>query len=119
MTTTKTAHEALTGKRASTKIQRRIVGYVGVDAGMIYVGDPSYAARVLADYRAFLKAYVDFDQREQVYKVPYKWGEGDTRVGTPQQAIVVGSGFGDGSYPVTADIDGDGRVRRISIDFDK
>lgn len=80
MTTTKTAHEALTGKRASTRIQRRIVGYVGS---------------------------------------PYKWGEGDTRVGTPQQAIVVGSGFGDGSYQVTADIDSDGRVRRISIDFDK
>ena len=103
------------------KRTRKQIGTIGVDAGMCWIGDPCYIERVMHDgYDAFLRAHIDFDQPEQVYQIPAQW---ETRpAGDPNRgclALIVGTGYGDGQYPVTATVDEDGRVLSVTVTFVK
>jgi len=111
--------QALTGRQPSRKRETRVVGYIGVDAGLCYIGDPCYVIgkELGANYEEFLK-YLP-EQHDQAWAIEYSNIPQAPDRATPVRAVVVGTGFGDGMYPVEAEIDGDGRVRKIIIDFDK
>jgi hypothetical protein len=86
---------------------RKLLGYVNVDAGLIYIGDPSYligSELGAMPWDQFLETYIGAET-ELAYPV---------EDGT---AIVTTTGYGDGIYPVYATIR-DGRVMAITISFE-
>ena len=82
------------------------IGYMSVDAGLCWVGDPCYimgsdASHGVGDWDAFCDSLTDKGHSEPL-------GEG---VG-----FAVTTGYGDGSYPVYIEKD-NGRVKSITVDF--
>lgn len=96
------------------------IGTVGIDAGMLYLGDPCYfIERPLGamPWGTFLETmYEATGEKENAayWPVRMKYAETDPRAF--QAGMVVTTGDGDGEYPVYAVIK-DGRVRRVVIDF--
>ena len=97
---------------------RRVqIGTVGVDAGMIYIGDPCYCIDAPLGRRAwdqFLREIAGPDG----YLESYATVEGETATGNRFPAgVVCVSGAGDGEYPVYAEFTADGLIARVTIDF--
>ena len=103
----------------------RVIGHVGVDAGMLIMGDPCYL--IDSDlgkmpWADFLAKYTPLENANgdalHVWRVPYPEqtpaGKQPDRL---SRAVVVGSGYGDGLYPVTARFR-EGRVMELRIKFD-
>lgn len=93
---------------------RELIGHVGVDAGLMYIGDPCYEIGSDASEK-FAGTWSDFcnllgsSEDNGILKLPYKLGhEG--------KAVVVSSGYGDGTYPVYVERK-DGRIARVIVDF--
>jgi len=94
--------------------KRELVGHVGVDAGLIYIGDPCYEIGndtegkfqgTWSDFCGFLNA----NEKKGVTKIPFPLGhEG--------QAVIVSSGYGDGNYPVYVERE-NGRIARVIVEF--
>lgn len=94
---------------------RKKIGYIGVDAGMCMIGDPCYVIDAdlgKMEWAKFLDTYCP-QENYPVWRVP------NTRARDSKMclAIVVGSGYGDGVYPVSVEINGDGRVTKLVVDF--
>lgn len=97
--------------------KRELIGHVGVDAGLIYIGYPCYEVGSDTEGK-FEGTWSDFcdllndekrGMKDDVFKIPFSLGhEG--------QAIVVSSGYGDGNYPVYVERK-DGRIARVIVDF--
>jgi len=96
-----------------------LIGHFGVDSGQAMVGDPCY----LDEWEPWNDKVDTFD--EHVNKagqysylgacgVTLKQGYGELGNGT---AVAFSTGYGDGYYPVYAELDDDGRVAKIVIDF--
>jgi hypothetical protein len=80
-----------------------VIGHVGVDSGMVWLGDPCYIAGRDSD------ALVDSILADQPDGISTPLGElGGIAVTTPD---------GDGVFPVLVHRDGDGRVLSVEIDF--
>ena len=100
------------------KTKLKLVGYVGVDAGLIYIGDPCYEVGsdtegkfqgTWGDFCGLLNDKNRGIDKNGVFKIPFPLGhEG--------QAVVVSSGYGDGNYPVYVERK-DGRIARVIVDF--
>jgi hypothetical protein len=91
------------------KAKRDLIGRVGVDSGLMYIGDPCYVID---------KPLGQMDWGEFLNMM---YGGRDPDVGLTWiiengTAIVSSTGYGDGEYPVYAEYK-DGRVARIIIDF--
>lgn len=100
---------------------RKLLGRVSVDSGQVMVGDPCY----LHDWKANRfdvphgevtpqptgEYSYDGACRETLYEDA---GGGELGNGL---AVAVQSGYGDGTYPVYAEYYGDGRVKRITVEF--
>jgi hypothetical protein len=88
----------------------KIIGYCGVDSGQILLIDPCY---VWSD---------DFSPNGEPtggsYDAACRITLGDNGAGEVAGGVVTRTAFGDGSYPVTAEFGSDGRVLRVTIDFD-
>ena len=90
------------------------IGTLMVDAGIIMLGDPCYTLSddashrtdIAKDWSKFCKASYDEDGNEVVAPL----GDGI--------AIVVGTGYGDGEYPVFVERDSTGRVMRVTVEFE-
>lgn len=92
------------------------VGTIGVDAGLVWIGDPCYILHK-----------EDNDQPESIGK---DWSEFCDKIGGNESVsfpfnlgheglgVCVHTLHGDGSYDVMAEVDGNGRISKISIDFD-
>ena len=96
---------------------RKRIGSVGVDSGLMYVGDPCYIVgadstimRKTPTWDEFYKAYLDHDDRVSIV-APV--------TAEASLGIAVSSGYGDGVYPVYADFGADGVIRRLTIEFVK
>lgn len=83
------------------------VGNIGIDAGICWIGDPCYILH----------------QDELPDAVGKSWNEFCDIVGGKEHVAIddglgvcVSTGYGDGEYPVFAEIK-DGRVMRVIIDF--
>lgn len=95
-------------------LKRRLVGRIGVDAGLMYLGDPCY---VIDDelgkmeWSAFLENHCpNPDNGEMARVVPHP------RTGAAVGVVAI-SGWGDGVYPVEIELDKEGRPRRLIITF--
>jgi hypothetical protein len=98
------------------------VGQVGVDAGMVMVGDPCYLDK-FTDHE-YDEVKVDAQKTSGKYDYSYsgacaatlsdnsagQLGRGD--------AVAVSSGYGDGVYPVYATYNHEGRIVKLEVIFD-
>lgn len=93
------------------------VGVVGVDAGLIMVGDPCYHAdgkrpKALGkDWQDFCHKLRDskFDQNNSL-QLDYDMGHAGL-------GVVVSSGYGDGVYDVMVKKNSEGRVVALKVEF--
>jgi len=93
------------------------VGTVGVDAGMLYLGDPCYLDKTElgkgGDFDAFLKSIAGPDgYLESVATVEGAYAGGHTI----KAGMVTTTGYGDGEYPVSVRFK-DRRIASVRVDF--
>jgi hypothetical protein len=99
------------------KTRRVQIGTVGVDAGMLYMGDPCYVIDAPLGRRAWDQFLAEIAGPEG-YLESHATVMGETATGHRFPAgVVCVSGGGDGEYPVWAEITEDGRIARVTIDF--
>lgn len=84
-------------------VEREVIGYVSVDSGTVLLTDPCYVDEGFS-YSALHEAWGNFNRTH----IPGPNGFG----------VVVQTAWGDGSYPVIAEIQ-EGRVMRITVEFDE
>lgn len=93
---------------------KKKIGVIGVDAGLCWLGDPCYVFGGDADHK--WNTWMDFvnsiDDKEHPTTQQYNYNLGHAGLG-----VLVSTGYGDGCYPVYAEIE-DNRVKRVTIDFD-
>ena len=93
--------------------ERELIGHVGVDAGCVQIGDPCYTHAEAGDWNEYcdkVLSKMDAPDYTNFAQIPYDKGhEG--------KAIVVGSGYGDGFYPVTVTRNDDGRIASVLVTF--
>ena len=90
------------------------IGYIAVDAGVIFVGDPCYTMPDDGSFRDEVRdweTFADNLSKNGLDKNQY------VKIGN-QTGIVVSSGYGDGVYPVFVEKTKDGIVRSVKIVFD-
>jgi hypothetical protein len=98
------------------------VGSVGVDAGMVMVGDPCYLDK-FTDHD-FDDAKVEAQKANGKYEYSYSGAcaatLSDNSAGElgNADAVAVSSGYGDGVYPVFATYNHDGRIVKLEVIFD-
>ena len=90
---------------------KKIVGHIHIDSGRCWIGDPCY---VLPD-GAMDNPGRDWSSFYDLTCKSAKPGEPITQT-FDGVGVCVGTGYGDGSYPVTAQIK-NGRVMSITVDF--
>jgi hypothetical protein len=96
---------------------RVLVGHIGVDAGLCWIGDPCYILhKDKGDKPAAIgKDWGDFcDTLGKDYPTlkSYNYDMGHEGLG-----VCVSTGYGDGCYPVFATIK-NGRVAKVTVDFE-
>jgi hypothetical protein len=96
-----------------------LIGQFAVDSGQAIVGDPCY----LEDWKPWNSEEDNFeDHVNRVGEYGYlgacnaTLGKGFGQLGN--QAVAFSTGYGDGLYPVYAEINEDGRVTKVVILFD-
>jgi hypothetical protein len=118
------------------KSKRVKIGEIGVDAGMMYCGDPCYIARTPLGltgtdraieegggeqdkhWREFLKGIAGPEgYLESHATVEGRMVRADGTVAHTFPAGVVWVTGGDGCFPVFAEFDDDGTIARVTIDF--
>ena len=92
----------------------RNVGYVAVDAGCIWVGDPCYVLPDDASHADSVRDWSEFCEKldNQSNSTSFKFNNGHHGLG-----VVVPSGWGDGYYPVYITESDDGRVASVTVVF--
>jgi len=91
------------------------VGEIGVDAGLCWIGDPCYVLHteppksIGRDWAAFCNILHKAAQGPTAKQFNYDLGH-------PGLGVVVSTGYGDGVYPVYAEIR-DGRIAKVWVDF--
>lgn len=90
----------------------RHIGNIGVDAGLVWIGDPCYVLPsdrdepVGKDWQQFCEQL----KGKQYHSFDY-------RAGHEGVGIACNTGYGDGVYPVYAQFNDDGRVSSVQITF--
>lgn len=95
-----------------------LIGQFAVDSGQAIVGDPCY----LDEWKNWDRDTDSFESHvNKVGEYGYlgacnaTLGKGFGQLGN--QAVAFSTGYGDGLYPVYAEITEDGRIARVVIDF--
>jgi Protein of unknown function (DUF4241) len=93
------------------------IGDIGVDAGLCWVGDPCYILHKDEPPKAIGKSWDEFcDILYQDDQFPI-CKQFNYDLGHPGLGIVMSSGYGDGTYPVYAEFDDEGRVAKVWVEF--
>lgn len=100
------------------------LGHVGVDSGQIILVDPCYVDKGF-DYDEVCTSHTvgstKADPTDMFGGRPFHNGFGGEVLGIPGGAVVTSTGFGDGVYPVYAEVEDFGdwgnRVTKVYIDF--
>jgi len=101
----------------STLNTRRFIGVIGVDAGLCWIGDPCYILHTAEPPKAIGNSWEEFcdilheDNRYPTCK-QFCYDLGHAGLG-----MVVSTGYGDGTYPVYAEVNEDGRIARVCVEF--
>lgn len=103
------------------KTKKIKIGTVGIDAGMLYIGDPCY----VIDKPLGAKPWGEF--LDSLYETSTLGDEGqwwqvyapfpNPAAGKYPAGHVVTTGWGDGEYPVEVETTRDGRVASVTITF--
>ena len=105
--------------RQTEKQALTVIGYMSVDSGQGMVGDPCY----LDEWELWNDKSEKFDKHiEKAGQYGYlgacgvtlKEGYGELGNG---RAVAFSTGYGDGLYPVYAELNEDGRVAKIIVEF--
>lgn len=88
------------------------LGFVDVDSGTIFIGDPCYTATDDASHR--IKTWSEWCEKTRgMFDSHFPVSE----IGKPGLGLTIGTLHGDGSYPVTGILK-NGRIAKVVIDFD-
>ena len=88
---------------------KKLLGHIGVDAGLCWIGDPCYVMGDEASSR--VHSWSEFCGKL------HDGGSHSTPLGA-NTGIAVSTGYGDGCYPVEAVMDDNGtRVKSVTITF--
>jgi len=94
------------------------VGVIGVDAGLCWIGDPCYVLKDKAEKRPFDlgKDWHGFCERlwKREARGAAQWNHDGGHAGL---GVTVGTGHGDGEYPVLVRRNAEGRVMAVMVDF--
>jgi len=95
----------------------KLIGEIGVDAGLCWVGDPCYILHKEHPPKAIGKDWEEFcatlDEDEQ-YPTAKQF---HYDLGHPGLGVVVSTGYGDGVYPVYAEFNDEGRIAKLWVEF--
>jgi len=96
---------------------RKYIGDIGVDAGLCWIGDPCYILHkeqppkaIGKDWDEFCDLLNDDDQYPTAKQFHYDLGH-------PGLGVVVSTGYGDGTYPVFAEFNENGRIAKVWVEF--
>ncbi len=97
--------------------RRKQIGQIGIDAGLCWIGDPSYILHAPSLPKAIGKDWDEFcDNLDRSGRYPtcqqFHYDLGHAGLG-----VVVSTGYGDGVYPVFAEFNEEGRVAEVWIEF--
>ena len=89
--------------------KKELIGYITVDAGLVSIGDPCYQSDGQSDYADWNKfcdkLFQDQEfKKDNVYRIDHD--------GMAGKAMVFGTLYGDGIYPVSVNRDSEGRIKR-------
>lgn len=93
------------------------VGIIGVDAGLVWIGDPCYVfhkeneppKELGKNWSEFCDILFEKEKR-QTNQFNYDLGH-------PGLGVCVPTGYGDGEYPVLVQRNKEGRVMKVMVDF--
>jgi len=90
-------------------LKKKLVGHIGVDSGLVFIGDPCYIKQHKQLYDP--KKWDDF--------VDERYGKNDDYEQTKEMCsgVVTNTANGDGYFPVYATFDEDGCVTKIEVQF--
>jgi len=94
---------------------KKQIGFVGVDSGSVWVGDPCY---VIGEDSSFSpKSWADYCK---ILEDENYWSSENSFIEPlgSEIGIHIQTRYGDGSYPVFGEFDRDGRLTGFSVDFD-
>ena len=100
------------------KNNRKLIGEIGVDAGMCWIGDPCYIfggnrpKEIGEDWQEFCEILDDKGMYTGGKTAQFNYDLGHAGLG-----VVTSTGWGDGCYPVYATFNKEGRVAKIEIEF--
>lgn len=100
--------------KAESHVNQIQVGTIGVDAGVCWIGDPCYVLHSQKPPKDIGQDWDDFCVRLLGSRLARQFCFDGGRAGL---GVCVRTGYGDGIYPVYADITSDGRVRSATVQF--
>src|SRR6516164_6086769 len=95
----------------------KLIGEIGVDAGLCWIGDPCYILHTEQPPKAIGTS------SEEFCHIVHKDAGDPTRkqfnydLGHAGLGVVVETGYGDGTYPVYAQFNDDGRIAKVWVEF--
>ena len=99
--------------KANINLSKQI-GEIGVDAGLCWIGDPCYILHKEQPPQAIGRDWSEFcdtlDHKNEFRQFDYDLGH-------PGLGVVVSTGYGDGTYPVYAEFNEDGRIAKVWVEF--
>ena len=95
---------------------RKLIGEIGVDAGLCWIGDPCYILHTDTPPKAIGKDWAEFCILLENSHYPTA-RQFDYDLGHPGLGVVVSTGYGDGTYPVFAEFNNEGRVASVTVEF--
>ena len=99
--------------KANINLSKQI-GEIGVDAGLCWIGDPCYILHTEKPPQAIGRDWSEFcdtlDSSSEFRQYDYDLGH-------PGLGVVVSTGYGDGTYPVFAEFNDEGRIAKVWVEF--
>jgi len=98
--------------KVENEMETKLIGHIGVDAGLCWIGDPCY---VLPDDATENPGTDWMDFCAKIGSEPHT--SFNYQLGHEGVGVCVSTGYGDGTYPVVARIGDDGRVQAVEVVF--
>ena len=98
------------------KNQRKLIGEIGVDAGLCWIGDPCYVLHANPPPKTIGKNWQEFCDLLNAAGYPTAL-QFNYELGHPGLGVAVSTGYGDGVYTVFAEFTREGRVAYVTIEF--